>query len=64
LFGKLAGTLLPGSKEAGIEKNCNGKQSLCTAANGMLNRQKMSNLEHVITIYQHQKGIINLTIHI
>jgi hypothetical protein len=44
-------------KKQAQKTNCNGKQLLCTAANEMLNRQKMSNLEHVIINYEHQKEI-------
>jgi hypothetical protein len=38
LIGKLAGATFPDAKEAGIKTNCNDKQLLYPAANGMFDR--------------------------
>jgi hypothetical protein len=53
LFGKLAGASFPQSKEAGKKTNCNDKQLLYPAANGMIDRQNMNNKKQVITNNKH-----------
>jgi hypothetical protein len=49
LFGTLAIATSSVPKEAGIKTNPNNKQLVCPMANGMIDRQRMSYKEQVIT---------------